>query len=475
MRDYRTIRKVLLRTMLLNFAATVVKLVVGLMTGALSLVADGLDSLFDGLANVVGLVGIELGRRPPDANHPYGHRKIETMAALAIAGLLFLVCWELVRTAFERLLEPRIVFVNSWSYAALLFSIIVQGATSIYELRQGRRLNSEILVADALHARASILSSLAVMAGLTAVRLGYPTADSLLALFVALLIAKIGVDIVRENIPPLLDQAAIDESLVAEIVQAVPGVESFHRIRSRGHADASVLDLHVRVAPEITMQEANAIADEVRRRLLEVEQVSDVTVHVEAQRRPGREATGARATVQRAAQELGLQVHELWLHQVEGEHILELHVGVEPHLTVGKAHDLVDRLERTCLQRLPELDACQSHIELQNPEILPGARVSKAMEASVADAVARAIAQTPGLQAAHNLSVRQSEGRLTLSFEVLADEDLPISIAHELTSQLEARLRSRFSNLGEVLIHVEPNAQTPPEQQDPCLSANNVS
>lgn len=456
MRDYPAIRRVLILTMALNFAATAAKLSVGTATGALSLVADGLDSLFDGLGNLAGLVGIAVASRPPDEDHPYGHRKFETFAALIIALLLFFTCWQLVESAVARLRQPPPVEVNAWSFAALLFSIAVQGATSIYELRRGRALRSEILVADALHTRAGILASLAVMAGLIGVRAGYPWADPLVTLAVALWIGKIGVDIVRENTPALLDRAAIDQQQVAAIVAAVPGVESFHRIRSRGHADAGALDLHVRVAPELSMQQANAIADEVRRRLLALDAIADVTVHVEAQRRSGPAGADTAAVVERAAAELGLRVHEQWLQRIGEEMLLELHVGVDPALSVGQAHDLVDRLERACLDRLPSLTACQSHIELYTPQILAGTQAATALHAQVTAAVAAAVQRSPGLTQPHNLSVRQSSGQIMVSFEVIADPDLPIAAAHALTSHIEADLRGQLPQLGEVLIHVEP-------------------
>lgn len=458
-RNYPAIRRVLIITMLLNWLAALAKLAVGLLTGALSLVADGLDSLFDGLANIIGLIGIAVGSRPPDDDHPYGHRKFETLAALIIASLLFFTAWELAQSAIQRLRTPQPVTVNLWSLAALVFSMVVQGATSVYELRAGRRLNSEVLVADAFHARASILASLAVMGGLIAVYLGYPIADPLITLGLAVFIAKIGVDIVRENTPALVDQAAVDRELVANVVGAVPGVESFHQIRSRGPADAGQLDLHVRVAPDLSMQQGNAIADEVRRRLLALDSVADVTVHVEAQRQPGREAEEVDAIVHHAAQEFGLQVHETWTHQLQGRMILEVHIGVDPALSVGKAHELVDQFERAVLTRLPQLAACETHIELHSPEVLPGAEVSRALHNQVAAAVQKATAQTNGLRHAHNIAVRQSEGRLTASFEVVADQDLPIADAHELTEQVETRLRSQIPHLTDVLIHVEPQEQ----------------
>lgn len=456
-RNYPAIRRVLILTMLLNWLAAGVKLAVGALTGALSLVADGLDSLLDGLANIVGLIGITVGSRPPDADHPYGHRKYETMAALVIASLLFFTAWELAESAITRLRQPEPVVVNRWSVAALLFSMAVQAGASVYEMRQGRRLHSEVLVADALHARGSILTSLAVLGGLLVVRWGYPVADPLLTLVVAALIVKIGLDIVRENSPTLLDRAAVDEQLVADIVGRVPGVESFHRIRSRGPADAGALDLHIRVAPELTMQQANAIADEVRRRLLDLKTITDVTVHIEAQRRPGREVGEIVPVVQHAAVEMGLHVHEIWARRLGDRLVLEAHVGVDPGMTVAQAHDLVEQFEQACLQRLPQFAEFRTHIELHSPEVLPGAEVSQTLRHQVTAAVHKAVAATPGLREPHNISIRQSEGRLIAGFDVLADRDLPITTAHELTSLVEARLRSQVPHLTDVLIHVEPS------------------
>ncbi len=457
MRNYSDIRRTLVITMLLNFVASAVKLGAGFATGALSLVADGLDTLFDAVANIVGLVGISIGSRPPDKDHPYGHRKFETFAALIIALLLFVAAWELGSSAVARMRNPQPITLNAWAFAALVFSIVIQAGTSAYELRKGRHLHSEVLVADALHTRSSILASLAVMVGLIAVWLGYPLADSIITMFVALFIAKIGVDIVRENSPALLDQAAVDQDLVSDIVRGVPGIESYHRIRSRGHTDASSLDLHVGVAPDLSMQEANAIADEVRRRLLTLDSVADVTIHIEAQYRAEQESARIYATVQQAARESGLQVHEFWVHKIDGNLVLELHVGVSPDLTVGEAHDLVDQFETICLERISQLSACQSHIELHNPEILPGSHVSRTLRQRVQDAVYGAVEKNPGLHDPHNINVRQSEGRLTVSFEVITDADLLISTAHELTSQVETGLRAQITNLGEVLIHIEPH------------------
>jgi cation diffusion facilitator family transporter len=267
MKNLKAIQKVLWITMGLNLIATAAKLIVGYQTGALSLIADGYDSVFDSVANVVGLVGIYLASRPADEDHPYGHRKAETMTALIISSLLFLTTWELVESAIERLRNPSLIQteVNAWSF-----------------VRAGRRLHSDVLVADAMHTRADVFVSLSVVGGLIAVRIGYPLVDPILALVIALVIAKIGIDIIRESSPTLMDRTAVPPNQVKDVALSVPGVLACHQVRSRGHETAVYLDLHIQVEPTDSVEQAHGIAHEVKRQLQEqFPHVEDATIHIE--------------------------------------------------------------------------------------------------------------------------------------------------------------------------------------------------
>jgi cation diffusion facilitator family transporter len=456
-RDLSSIRRVLIATMLLNFLATGVKLAAGIATGALSVVADGLDSLFDGLSNVVGLAGLYAAAKPPDAEHPYGHRKFETLAALIISFLLFLTCWQILQTALSRLGSGVAVEVNAWTAGAMLISMVIQGATSFYELRQGRRLNSEILVADALHTRASILVSLSVLGGLGLVALGIHQADAILAVFVALMIAKIGVDIIRENLPVLVDQAAVDPFRIAEVVKGVEGVKSLHRVRSRGAAGSAAIDLHVQVSSDHTLQEANTIADEVRRRLLELDGVNDVTVHLEVQRDVNASAADIFATLRHAASQLGLVVHEAWVHSMEGDLMVEMHVGVKPELTLADAHRLVDGLEQEIRHRLPQVKGVHTHIELADPKIQVLDPAPVDLDRLIRREIEQAVAHIPSLKAPRNIIVRRTEdGKLFVSLDCTVQSDLPVGEAHDLASQLERELNQRLGDGTEVSVHLEP-------------------
>jgi cation diffusion facilitator family transporter len=458
-RDIGAIRRVLIITMLLNFIATVVKIGAGVVTGAISVVADGLDSLFDGLSNVIGLAGLYVASKPPDAEHPYGHRKFETVAALSIAFLLFLTCWQLVETSLERLGEGRAPTVNNGLIAAMIISIVIQAGTSYYELRAGRQLNSEILVADALHTRASILVSLSVILGLVFVRAGYSFADPILAIFVALMIAKIGVDILRETLPVLVDRAPINPHQIAAIVEDVSGVESFHRVRSRGARGSAAVDLHVRISPNRSVQEADAIAHEVRRRLLDLKNVTDVTVHIEAQRESSTSAEDIFSTLKHAAEELNLRIHEAEAHRIDDHQYLEVHVGVDPRLTLGEAHILIDQLESELHIRLPEVSEINTHIEVASLQILEDDHVPDEIEKQLIQEVRNVIHSFPKLADPHNIKIRpnhEHEDGYSISLECKISPETPIAEAHQLSSQVEQLLIQQIKGVVDVFVHLEP-------------------
>lgn len=458
-RDTRSIFWVMLFTMLLNFAATGVKITAGLMTGALSVVADGLDSLFDGLSHISGFAGLYASNKPPDAEHPYGHRKFETVAALSIAFLLFITTWQILESAWQRLRNPQPPEVNLWVVGSMVIAMLIQAGTAWYEYRQGKRLNSEWLVVDSYHTRASILVTASVLAGLGLVRLGFPAADPILAAFVAIMIAKIGIDILKETLPVLLDRAPVNPRQIAEVAASVPGVVSYHRVRSRGTRDSAAVDLHVRVSPEMTVQQANAIGDEVRRRLLAVEGINDVTVHLEPEPTAEVKAAEIYHTLQVAATGLGLRVHEAWTHRTDGRLYLETHLGVDPCLTLGEAHALADRLEHDLHHCLPEISEVHTHIEMATNKIQEGEAVSPEIKMAIQQEIEQIIAAIPGVHNPHQVQVyrlRDNQDNFYVTLECNLVEDLPVSEAHQLSSLIERELSRKVERVVDVFVHLEP-------------------
>jgi cation diffusion facilitator family transporter len=459
MNTFREIRRVLWITMLLNLVATVAKLGVGLWTGSLSLIADGLDSVFDSASNVIGLIGIGQAARPADREHPYGHRKAENIATLVIAMLLFVTAWELANSAVERLRNPTLIRaeVNIWSFAALGLSLIVHIAVVWYELREGRRLRSDVLVADAMHTRADILVSLSVAVGLAAVRLGYPIVDPALALAIALVIVKIGVDIIRENFPALLDTRTIPANELERVALSVPGVISSHKERSRGTDSVSFADLHIRVDPAMSTEQAHALAHEVQRRLREhYPYLEDISVHVEP---AGADVRGEpqeeiSIRLRRLADGLGLSVHDVWAYELDGHYYVDVHLEAGGSLSLCEAHALASSLEKRAQAEISGLSEITTHLEPHGQ--LGQASTSAVDEARVTQEVQRLAAEIIPTAAVHRVQVHQDSEGWSASVHYSLPGGISLSEAHRLGTDLEGRLRRRVPRLKRVVVHTEP-------------------
>jgi cation diffusion facilitator family transporter len=276
------IRQTLLVVFLLNLLVAIAKLSYGLLSGSLSMTADGLNSLMDGAANVVGLIGLAIAARPPDPNHPYGHRRFETITALAIAMAMVLAVVQIVQEAWNRWQAGAAPEVTTFSFAIMGATLLVNVGVTLWERRRARELHSSILGADAKHTAADALVSLSVIGGLAAVQLGFPTADLLLAVAVAGVIAWGAWTIMRDAALTLSDVAAAPVEVIERAARTVPGVRGVHNIRTRGGEGLVWVDLHVQVDPSLRVEQAHEIASAVAARVEEeIGQPSDVTVHIE--------------------------------------------------------------------------------------------------------------------------------------------------------------------------------------------------
>ena len=267
--------------LILNVGVALAKLTVGWLTSSISMVADGFHSLTDGASNVVGLIAMSIAQRPPDEDHPYGHRKFETLAALIIGGLLTLTAWEVLKSSLERLREGGEPEVTTLSFAVMGVTIAINLAVATYEHRAARKYESHLLHADSAHTRSDVFSSLAVIASLIAARIGYPQLDVIAALLITAVIAKAAFQILRDSGLLLTDMAILPAEQIEAVALLVPGVLSVHKIRSRQGPKGGHADLHVQVDSELPLNEAHGIGHQVADRLREDLGLPDVLVHVE--------------------------------------------------------------------------------------------------------------------------------------------------------------------------------------------------
>lgn len=280
--SYVSVKRILIYTLLLNLMVAGAKLVYGYMTSSLSMMADGYHSLFDGTSNIVGLVGIWLAYHPPDMNHPYGHKKYETFAALGISLLLFLACYQILWDAYLRFKDPVIPEVTIYSVLVMAVTMGVNGYVMMWERRRGRDLRSEILIADSLHTQSDLFASVSVLISLGAVYIGVPVVDPVAAFIIAILIGRTGYEILLDAAKVLSDYSRISPDLIRDVVLGVKGVEECHDIRTRGTATDVYVDLRLHVPPNMKIEEAHHLAHKVEDRIKEeFSEVTEVVVHVE--------------------------------------------------------------------------------------------------------------------------------------------------------------------------------------------------
>jgi cation diffusion facilitator family transporter len=279
---YRSVVRVLYRVLFLNLAVALAKIALGYVTGAVSVLSDGFHSLTDSAANVVALVGVSVARRPPDQNHPYGHRKYETMASLGILVFLVIVLVEVITAALDRFRTGAIPKVFPEGIGIMAVTLAVNMVVVRYELRQGRLLRSEVLLADAKHTRSDVLTSGTVIVALLGVWFGYPWLDPLAALFVAAFIGHACWEIAQEASRILSDEIMIAEPDVRSVIETVPEVLGSHHIRTRGSADHVFVDLHIWLRGDTPLERAHATSHIVKDQLMtRFPQIVDVVIHIE--------------------------------------------------------------------------------------------------------------------------------------------------------------------------------------------------
>jgi cation diffusion facilitator family transporter len=276
------VQQVLWRVFLLNLIVAAAKIATGMATGAVSVLSDGFHSLTDTASNIVALFGVRMGGAPPDDDHPYGHRKFETMASLAILLFLLLVLREILSAAWERFQSGGEPTINILTFAVMGGTLLVNLGVVAYERRAARRLQSEVLLADAHHTTSDLLTSITVILALVGVNLGYGWLDPAAAVVVAVFIGHACWDIFKSTSGILADQIAMPEDAIRTVVTSVPEVLGCHHIRSRGSADFVFLDLHIWMDPEMRLDKAHSLSHVVKDRLMSnFPQIKDAIIHIE--------------------------------------------------------------------------------------------------------------------------------------------------------------------------------------------------
>jgi cation diffusion facilitator family transporter len=282
MDKFKKVRRILLVVLFFNWLVAFSKLIYGLVTKSAAMTADGVHSFADGASNIIGLVGIWAASKPVDDDHPYGHKKYETMATLGITVMLFLASFDIVKDSFLRLFHAVTPEVNVLSFGLMVVTFLINVVVMKYEHKKGVELSSDILICDAIHTKSDILVSSAVIVTLASTKLGFPIIDTIVAFVIGILIAKAGFDILKKSTDVLCDGEAIEKAKIAMVVKEVTGVRSVHKIRTRGREDDVHVDLHVKVNTAMHVDTAHELSHKISDTLKEkIPGITDVIAHIE--------------------------------------------------------------------------------------------------------------------------------------------------------------------------------------------------
>jgi cation diffusion facilitator family transporter len=367
---YREVRKVTLIGSLVDLLLGIAKILIGWIAHSQALIADGLHSLSDLATDFVVLYAAKHSHREADEDHPYGHGRIETLATVALGLSLVAVALGIGYDAVQRMNEPDLLATpGMFALAVAVISVISKEVIYQYTRNAARRLRSNMLMANAWHSRSDAISSIVVIIGVAGAMMGHAYLDSVAAIAVAAMIAKIGFDLVRDSSRELIDTALepdVTDTIRKEVL-SVDGVRALHMLRSRRSGSDALVDLHLQVDPRISVSEGHQIGDTVRRHLLEhVDEVTDVTVHIDPeddeQVSPcdhlplrGKVIDKLKAYWADAGLE-NIQDNQITLHYLGGRLQIDLFLALSVLDTQDDARTFIREIERAA-KKVPEVDS----------------------------------------------------------------------------------------------------------------------
>ncbi len=275
------VRKILKYILVLNILVTIIKLVIGISSGSLSIIGDGIHSTIDGLNNVIGILAIKVASEPPDSKHPYGHSKFETLGALSVVAFLAIASFELIEKSITRLLDPSDLPHIDWLTVALLgVTLVINIFVWLYESNAAKKYNSQLLKADAMHTFSDVLVTISILVSMFFISSGYNWIDPLLCLVIAIVILNSGWHILKEVIPVLVDEAWLKPEDISDLVLSSNKVVAFEDFRSRKVHDEAFFELTIKVATD-SLKEAHNISHEIEEKITHRYGHAHVTIHVE--------------------------------------------------------------------------------------------------------------------------------------------------------------------------------------------------
>jgi cation diffusion facilitator family transporter len=460
-------KRAALNSVIAALGLTGMKLVVGLLSGSLGILAEAAHSGLDLVAALVTLIAVSISDRPADEAHPYGHGKVENISALIETLLLFITCAWIIYEAVRRIFFRDVhVDPSIWTFLVVIVSIGIDVSRSRMLSRAAKKHRSQALEADALHFSTDVWSSAVVLGGLVLVWLGRKVlpghagllnrADALAALAVAFIVLFVSYRMGKRTIDVLLDRAPEGlKDKIAAAADEIEGVINAGKVRLRQSGAQTFVDMTIEVDRNLSLERTHAIADDVEVRIQALVPGADVVIHTDP-RESERETMARR--IRAIAERNQIPVHNISVHEDHGEIHVDLHLEVDDHLLLHQAHDLASHIEQDLRADIPAIKRVNTHIESRGTGIGSGLDVT-AEEGSLVDRVKRITDEVAGRECCHNILIRRQGDRLSVSLHCGFEGNLPVIEAHKLSSRIEEALKRDTPAIEQVLVHTEPESR----------------
>jgi cation diffusion facilitator family transporter len=442
-------------------AVTALKIVVGITTGSLGILSEAAHSGLDLIAAMVTFFSVRVSDKPADADHQYGHGKVENFSAFIETGLLLLTCVWIIYEAIKRLFFRSVEIEPSlWAFVVMFISIGVDVWRSKALGRIAEKYDSQALEADALHFSTDVWSSSVVILGLLLVLAGRSLgigwlrdADPIAALFVAGIVVHVSGRLARRTIDALLDAAPAGvRNQIMAAVQKVEGVLEVDRARIRRAGNRYFADLSVGLARTVTFQRSGQVADAVTEAVHRILPDADVTVH-SVPRADRTENIFDR--IRAVATRHNLNVHDISVQDLHGKLHVEQHLELDETLLLKDAHDRVTALEAELRDEVAEISSILTHIESEPATIEEGDEIVR--DAALERRLKAIAAEFPEVLDMHEIQIKRVRGRIYVSCHCTLSDDLPLSRVHDIQTDLEIRFKQDAPEIFRVLIHPEPS------------------
>ena len=430
------------------------KFVVGVAIGSLALISEALHSSVDVVATVITWLVVRVSDRPADKEHHYGHGKLESVSALGVIAMLYVLAGGILVESWSRLREgvppPAI---SAIPFIVLLIDIAVNfwRARALHSAAHDTK--SQALAADALHFASDVLGSVAVIIGLALSGLGYAWGDSAAAIAVAVMIALLGLRMARSTVETLLDRApeGVSEKATA-VIRAVPGVVDVERLRVRMVGSTHFIDAIVQVPRTFPIDRVEEIKRRAQAAVTKVLDEADLTFTAVP---VARDNESVRERIMVIARNSGLAVHHVTVHDLGGKLTVSIDLEVDGEMALNAAHDIAQELERNIRDEFGEDVEVDTHIEPLEPELPLGADAAPERVEAIKTALSR-FAADGAIHDIHSVRVRNTEAGEIVNFHCHAAPSMSVIKVHDSVDEIERALRRAFPTVKRVISHAEP-------------------